>query len=81
MKIHWLQHVAFEGLGSIAGWAAENGCLVSGSRMFAGDALPANNAFDLLVIMGGPMSVNDEVVHPWLLDYFISIHRTPIMTE
>jgi hypothetical protein len=25
--------------------------------------------------------VNDEVVHPWLLDYFISIHRTPIMTE
>ncbi|MDX2453836.1 type 1 glutamine amidotransferase [Desulfosarcina sp.] len=68
MKIHWLQHVAFEGLGSIAGWAAENGCPVSGSRMFAGDALPANNAFDLLVIMGGPMSVNDEVVHPWLVD-------------
>jgi len=40
MKIHWLQHVAFEGLGSIAGWAAGNGCPVTGSRMFAGDALP-----------------------------------------
>ena len=67
MKIHWLQHVAFEGLGSIAGWAAENGCPVTGSRMFADDALPPIATFDLLVIMGGPMSVNDEVVHPWLV--------------
>ncbi len=67
MRIHWLQHVAFEGLGSIAGWAAENGCPVTGSRMFAGDALPPIANFDMLVIMGGPMSVNDEVVHPWLV--------------
>ena len=68
MKIHWLQHVPFEGLGSITDWAAENGCPVTGSRMFAGDALPPVSAFDMLVIMGGPMSVNDEVVHPWLVD-------------
>ena len=67
MKIHWLQHVAFEGLGSIAGWAAENGCLVTGSRMFDGDALPPVANLDMLVIMGGPMSVNDEVAHPWLV--------------
>jgi hypothetical protein len=40
MKIHWLQHVSFEGLGSIAGWAAEKDCPVTGTRMFAGDALP-----------------------------------------
>lgn len=68
MKIHWLQHVAFEGLGSIAGWAAANRCPVTGSRMFVGDILPPITAFDLLVIMGGPMSVNDEVQHPWLVD-------------
>ena len=67
MKIHWLQHVTFEGLGSIAGWAAENGCPVTGSRLYAGDALPPVATFDMLVIMGGPMSVNDEAVHPWLV--------------
>jgi GMP synthase (glutamine-hydrolysing) len=67
MKIHWLQHVAIEGLGSIAGWAAQNGCLLTASRMFAGDALPSVGNFDMLVIMGGSMSVNDEVAHPWLI--------------
>jgi len=67
MRIHWLQHVSFEGLGRIAGWAAENGCLVTGSRMFAGDVLPPVGNFDMLVIMGGPMSVNDEVAHSWLV--------------
>jgi GMP synthase-like glutamine amidotransferase len=66
MKIHWLQHVAFEGLGRIAGWAVENDCPVTGSRMFAGDDLPPVASFDMLVIMGGPMSVNDEVGHPWI---------------
>ena len=68
MRIHWLQHVAFEGLGSIAGWAAEKDFPVTGSRMFAGDALPPISAFDLLVIMGGPMSVNDGAAFPWLVD-------------
>jgi len=66
MRIHWLQHVPFEGLGRIAGWAAENDCPVSGSRMFGGDALPPVSAFDLLIVMGGPMSANDEHVHRWL---------------
>lgn len=66
MKIHWLQHVPFEGLGSISDWADENGCSVAGSRLYAGDDLPTISAFDLLVVMGGPMSVNDEMVYPWL---------------
>ncbi len=66
MRIHWLQHVPFEGLGSIAGWAADSGCPVAGSRLFAGDRLPPMDSFDLLVVMGGPMSANDEMVHVWL---------------
>jgi GMP synthase-like glutamine amidotransferase len=66
MRIHWLQHVPFEGLGRIADWAAESGCPVSASRMFAGDALPSVSAFDLLIVMGGPMSANDGHVHAWL---------------
>lgn len=66
MRIHWLQHVAFEGLGSIGEWATGNGVRVTGSRMFAGDELPPLAAFDLLVVMGGPMSVNDALIYPWL---------------
>jgi GMP synthase-like glutamine amidotransferase len=66
MKIHWLQHVPFEGLGSIAVWAMDHGFPLTGSRLFAGDVLPPPTAFDLLVVMGGPMSANDERVHAWL---------------
>lgn len=66
MRIHWLQHVPFEGLGSIGDWAAKYEVRVTGSRMFAGDELPPLAAFDLLIVMGGPMSVNDTLSHPWL---------------
>ena len=66
MRIHWLQHVPFEGLGSIADWAVAHGCPITGSRLFAGEELPSVDAFDMLVIMGGPMSVHDERSHPWL---------------
>ncbi|GAK53188.1 glutamine amidotransferase class-I [Candidatus Moduliflexus flocculans] len=67
MKIHYLQHVPFEGLGSIAVWAANRGDSVTVSRLYQGDALPALDTFDLLVIMGGPMSVNDESEFPFLV--------------
>jgi GMP synthase-like glutamine amidotransferase len=30
--------------------------------------LPTVNDVDLLIVMGGPMSVNDESIHPWLKD-------------
>ena len=66
MRIHWLQHVPFEGLGSIADWAVAHGCPITGSRLFAGGELPSADAFDMLVIMGGPMSVHDERANPWL---------------
>jgi len=66
MRIHWLQHVSFEGLGSISNWAAEKGCPVAASRLFAGEELPAVADFDFLVVMGGPMSVHDEDEHSWL---------------
>lgn len=66
MKIHYLQHVPFEGLGSIAAWAERRGHLVSCSRFWAGDALPAQQDFDFLIVMGGPMGVYDEAVYSWL---------------
>ena len=67
MRIHYVQHVLFEGLGSIAAWAANRGDSVTVSHLYQGDALPALDAVDLLVIMGGPMSVNDESEFPFLV--------------
>jgi GMP synthase (glutamine-hydrolysing) len=66
MNIHYLQHVPFEGLGSIESWALANGHSLTSTRLYAGEPLPALERFDLLVIMGGPMSVHDQYEHVWL---------------
>jgi GMP synthase-like glutamine amidotransferase len=67
MRAHYLQHVPFEGLGSIDDWLRERRATVSATRFFEHAVLPAVNDIDLLVIMGGPMSVNDETEFPWLV--------------
>ena len=67
MRAHYLQHVHFEGLGSIASWLTESGYDISCSRLYKSESLPNLDQVDLLVIMGGPMSVNDEHEYPWLV--------------
>ena len=67
MKLHYLQHVPFEGLGSIASWAKARRAQISRTRLFASEALPSADEIDLLVVMGGPMGVYDERDHPWLV--------------
>jgi len=67
MNVHVLQHVPFEGLGSIGPWLAARQARVGWTRLFAGDALPAPERFDMLVALGGPMSVNDGAAFPWLV--------------
>lgn len=66
MRAHYLQHVAFEGLGSIEPWLREAGYDITATRFFESAELPEPEEFDLLVVMGGPMSVNDEAEYPWL---------------
>jgi cobyric acid synthase len=66
VKAHVLQHVPFEGLGSFEPWLTERGADIRYTRFFEGDPLPDLGAVDLLVVMGGPMSVNDEADFPWL---------------
>ncbi len=66
MRIHCLQHVPFEGPAAIADWAAERGHSLVVSRLYAGDDLPSPDAFDWLLIMGGPMNIYQEQQHPWL---------------
>lgn len=66
MRIHTLQHVDFEGLGSIGEWAKTQRATVRYSRMFTNDPLPALDGFDWLIIMGGPMNIYEEDIYPWL---------------
>jgi len=66
MKIHWLQHVPFEGLGCIERWIRTRPHILSRTRMYANDSLPAIADFDMLIIMGGPMGVSNIKRYPWL---------------
>lgn len=66
MRAHCLQHVAFEGLGNLDPWLKTAGFEVTVTRFFEGAGLPKAEDIDFLVVMGGPMSVNDEVEFPWL---------------
>ena len=67
MKVHYLQHVSFEGLGSIGPWLEAAGYRISRTRLFAAEEPPSPDEIDFLVVMGGPMSVNDEDKYPWLV--------------
>lgn len=66
MRVHWLQHVPFEGLGSIGDWIRRGRHPLGVTRFFRGDPLPAVDEVDLLVVMGGPMNVHEETKYPWL---------------
>jgi GMP synthase-like glutamine amidotransferase len=68
MRAHYLQHVPFEGLASIEPWL-QNACYeISNTQFFNSAVLPAIDEIDLLIVMGGPMSVNDESEYPWLVE-------------
>jgi GMP synthase-like glutamine amidotransferase len=66
MKAHILQHVPFEGLGSIAAWLEARQAITGYTRFFEAYNLPLLDSIDLIIIMGGPMSVNEEDKLPWL---------------
>ncbi len=67
MKLHWLQHVPFEGLGMIEEWAIDQHMEIDCTRLAAGEKLPEISTFDWLVVMGGPMGIHDQTQYPWLV--------------
>lgn len=75
MRAHYLQHVPFEGLGSIEPWLKEGKYKITGTRFFESIELPDLKEIDLLIVMGGPMSANDEQELPWLIQEKQFIHR------
>ncbi len=67
MRIHYLQHVPFEGLGSIETWAEQQGAVITSTRLFNDEPLPAPEDIDWLIVMGGPMNIYEEDKFPWLI--------------
>ncbi|MCE2926320.1 MAG: type 1 glutamine amidotransferase [Rickettsiales bacterium] len=67
MKIAVLQHVAFESAGMIADWAEVRDHSVTIYPLYENALLPSIDAFEMLVVMGGPMSVGDEADYSWLV--------------
>ena len=59
MRVHYLQHEPFEGLGSMEAWFRAHGATLSSTHLYRGEALPELASYDWLVLMGGGMSVND----------------------
>src|SRR5262249_35158018 len=66
MRIHYLQHVAFEDLAAIESWAEDAGHTIAATQLFRNQPLPETADFDMLVVLGGPMNIYEEDQHPWL---------------
>lgn len=66
MRLHYFQHEPFEGLACIEQWATSHKYTITSTHFYKGEPLPSLDEIDVLVIMGGAMSVNDEKELAWL---------------
>lgn len=76
MRIHSLQHVPFEDIGSMANDFSARAYTLTTTHWYRGDQAPDVHSFDALVVMGGPMGIYDEAIYPWLADEKILIKET-----
>jgi len=66
VKIHCLQHLKNETLGNIGTWVSLKGHSLTKTLLYEKPAFPEPEEFDMLLIMGGTMSVYQEKEFPWL---------------
>lgn len=66
MRVHCIKHAHYEGLGSIEPWIAAHSSQVSVTETYHEPRFPRVDEFDCLIVMGGPMSANDDHLCPWL---------------
>ena len=66
MRMAVLQHVEFEGPAAVADWAVARGFPLRLFHLHRDPTLPSLADFDMLTVMGGPMSANHEARLGWL---------------
>ena len=68
LRIHYIQHVPFEGLGYIESWVYENNHALTSTHPFENSNFPNPKDIDWLIVMGGPMNIDNEEQYSWLND-------------
>lgn len=66
MKVHYFQHVPFEGLGSIECELKHKCHKITSTKLYNEKITVCPKDIDRLIIMGGPMGIYDEEIYPWL---------------
>lgn len=66
LRAHIIEHDARETIGTIGPWLDARGARVTRTRCYRDEPLPSLGEADVLIVMGGLMSVNDEARFPWL---------------
>lgn len=67
MKVLILQHTATEGAGGILDWCTKNRAEITYIKLYKPNPVfDSTKHYDLMIILGGPMSVNDEMQLSWL---------------
>ena len=75
MRILVLQHVAVEHPGIFRDLWSQSGFHLDQVQLDEGNQIPDLSAYDLMVVMGGPMDVWQEDLHPWLVPEKAAIRR------
>jgi GMP synthase-like glutamine amidotransferase len=75
MRILAFQHVAVEHPGIFRELWSQSGHSLEQIELDEGDRIPDLSPYDLLVVMGGPMDVWQEDIHPWLVPEKAAIRR------
>lgn len=70
-----LTHVECEGPGLWGDFLDESGVCTERVRLNDGDELPDADRYDALLVLGGPMNVDDDDIHPWLPDERVYVRR------
>lgn len=60
------QHVSYEHPGLLAAVADARGYALDVRRLDLGEPVPTLEEADALIVMGGPMNVDEKAEHPWL---------------
>jgi len=68
MRIVAFKHFSFDDESALAEWADRSGHGLRVLDPSAVDGFPSLSSFDLLVVLGGPMSVYQEESFPWLAE-------------
>lgn len=73
MRIAVIQHTAGAGAAALQRWLAEHE--TSWYPLYDGIPLPELDDFELLLLLGGSLSVHDERQHPWMAQEKRLIHQ------